>query len=323
MNDDKVDQLLRGNVALESPEARERARMRLRAAIAREESSHARRRRRFLSLAAAAAAVVVGLLVLQVLLPPGSGGPRLSAAEEIRHLGHLSVAQASIQLGANEYIYRHYLEHSRQSPSDEVDYNLAETANVESWFANDGSGVRETTLRDVEFESSIDHQNWVNAGSPALPEVGLPKHERFAPGELAFFAVETLPTDPAQLRSALQNDDVIDTGEGDANLLGSIGILLSQENLSPELRQALFEVAASIPSVSVQYGVKDYAGRLAVSVMASDGLVHTILFFDQSDAQLLSTSVASPPADGRPAFTEWTAYLESVIVSRIGDRTAA
>jgi hypothetical protein len=315
MNDHEIDELLRrGNVLLEDLDARERARVRLRALIAHEEAAPARRRRRLLGLVAAAAAVVVGLLVLQILLPPGAGGPRLSAAEELRRLGRLSTALKSVGVGPNDYVYSHTLEHAKQTPTDEGDYNLAVTMEVETWLATDGSGARETTPRQVVLASSVDHQKWLDAGSPPLPEVGKTTPERFSANGLPYYAVETLPTDPTALRNALDSGDVIETGEGDANLLVAIGILLSQDTLSSELREALFEVAASIPSVSVEYGVKDNSGRPAVSVMASDGSVDTKLFFDESDARLLGTSVALPPAEGRPAITGWTVYLVSGIV---------
>ena len=320
MNDHMIDELLRGNVPFDSPEARERARMRLRAAIAREEAAPTRRHRRLLALVAAAAVAVVGLLVLQVVLPPGSGGPRLSAAEEVRHLGRLSTALETVPVGPNDYVYSHILEYARQTPSDEGDYDVAVTMDLETWVAMDGSGARETTLRQADLASPADRQKWLDAGSPPLPEVGVTTPERFSSKGLPYYAVETLPTDPTALRKALDSGDVIETGEGDANLLVAIGILLSQDTLSTELRAALFELAASIPSVSVEYGVKDYEGRTAVSVMASDGSVDTKLFFDESDAKLLSTSVSLPPADGRPAFTAWTVYLGSGVVSKIGAR---
>ena len=59
MNDHMIGELLRaGTYPFESPEARERARMRLRAAIAREEAAPTRRHRRLLALVAAAAVAV-------------------------------------------------------------------------------------------------------------------------------------------------------------------------------------------------------------------------------------------------------------------------
>ena len=68
-------------------------------------------------------------------------------------------------------------------------------------------------------------------------------------------------------------------------------------------RSALLEVAATIPTVTVEYDVKDYAGRPAVAVTATDESGDSKLFFDPSSAQLLGTSVDYPAADGRPAFS--------------------
>jgi hypothetical protein len=321
VNDHKIDGLLRGAVPAEATKARERARTRLRAAIGREMAPPLRRRRRLAPLVAAALLVVGGLLALQIALPPGPGGPRLSAAEEIGKLGRLSLDQRALKLGPDDYLYTHVLEFRSQSYGDQSsEYVLAVKAEVESWYASDGSGARETTYRDVVFASPLDRENWVKAGSPPVPEVGVSDSERFSSGELAIFAVEDLPTDPDDLRTALENDVVIETGGGDVSMLSSIGSLLSQENLSGDLRRALFEVAATIPSVTVQYEVADEAGRAAVAVTASDVSGDTRLFFAESDARLLGSSVDYPPEDGHAPFTEWRVYLDSGLVSDIGQR---
>jgi hypothetical protein len=82
----------------------------------------------------------------------------------------------------------------------------------------------------------------------------------------------------------------------------------------------LFDVAATIPSVTVQYGVEDHAGRPAVSLTATDESGDSTLFFDRSDAQLLGSSFELPAAAGRPVLTQWTVYLDSGVVSKIGER---
>jgi hypothetical protein len=323
MNDHRVDDLLRGSVPSESSEARERARIRLRRAIAQESAASAPRRHRrpLVALVAAVIVAVVSAIVLQITLPPGSGGPGRSAADEIHELGRLSTGQQPLRLGPDDYIYSHILEFRPQSVEGQGgEYILAIKADVESWYAKDGSGGRETTYQEVEFVSPLDRDNWVEAGSPSLPEVGTTDTERFSPGELAIFAMEGLPTDPDNLRTALQNDVVIATGEGDVSMLSSIGSLLGQENLSAELRQALFDVAATIPSVTVRHGVVDDVGRPAVSVTATDASGDTTLFFDQEDARLLGSSGDHPPAEGHPPFTEWRVYLDSSLVSDIGQR---
>jgi hypothetical protein len=323
MNDDQVDEFLRGDVPSESPEARERARLRLHAAIARESAPPVRRPHRLVGLAAAAVIAVAALLVLQVVLPPGPGGPSLSAAQEIRKLGRLSVRQEPLTPGPTEFIYTHMVELTDQAQGDfRMEYDLAVEADVTFWIGRDGSGRRETTLQRVDFISQLDRENWVKAGSPPLPQVGPTDPERFARGELTYYSVETLPTDPEELRRALEKGDVIKNGEGDVTLLSAIGTLLAQENLSTELRQALFEVASTIPTVAVHYDVTDHSGRPAVSVTATDASGDTKLFFDQSDAQLLGTSFDYPAADGHPAFTEWHVYLESGVVSKIGEHPA-
>jgi hypothetical protein len=160
----------------------------------------------------------------------------------------------------------------------------------------------------------------MEAGSPPLPQVGPTHPVRYERGELTYFAVESLPTDPEELRSALDKQVGITTEAADVALLSYIGTLLAQENLTPELRQALFDVAATIPSVSVRDDATDHSGRSAVAVTATDVSGETSLFFDRSNAQLLGSSVDYPAADGHAAFTEWHVYLGSGIVSKVGER---
>ncbi len=266
--------------------------------------------------------VVAAILVLQVVLPPGSGGPGLSAAQEIRRLGRLSVAnEPTIALGPSQYVYVQTLDWTKQAQGDlSIEYDIAVEAKTEFWIAKDGSGRRDTTLQQVNFVSELDRDNWVQLGSPPLPQVGDTDQARYAPGDLHFFTVEGLPTDPEELRRVLEKGNVIDIGDGAVNVLSSIGSLLSQENLSPELRLALFEVAATTPGISVQYDVTDPQGRPAVSITATDVSGDTKVFLDQSDGRLLAFSVDYPAGEGHAAFTEWHVYLESGIVSKIGER---
>lgn len=323
MTSDRIEDLLRGDMPAQDRVAQERARVRLRAAIALEETRPpVRRSPRLAALAAASLVAAVVLLLLQLLLPLGPAGPQLSAAAEIRQLGKLSSQQASFQIGASDHLYRRE-EQVRQERNVAIwassEYSLRIYAVVESWIAHDGSGRTRTSYQSVDFASEEDRQAWQAAGSPELPSIGEPIDEDYAGGGLPFYAVDELPTEPAALRHALSEGRVIAAAPGDVNLLSTIGTLLAQGNASQDLRQALFEVAARIDGVAVDHQATDPIGRAAVAVSVSDPSGETRLYFDPIDASLLG-SIRSHPADSGSAGTEWHAYLESGVVSAIGDQ---
>ncbi len=323
MTSDRIEDLLRGDVPARDPAARERARVRLRAAMALAESPP-RRRSRWLAYAAASSVAAVLLVLLQLMLPPlGPAGPRLSAAAEVRQLGVLSSRQTSLQIGASDYLYRR--EEQILHVGNEAigvgttSYTLQIHAIVESWITSDGSGQIRTLYRSVDFVSEEDRLAWEAAGSPPLPPIGEPIEEDSASGGRKLYAVEALPTQPAPLEQALDEGKIIATAAGDANRLSTIGTLLAQGNASPDLRRALFEVAAEIPGVVVTQQATDPLGRAAVWVSASDSDGETRLYFDPIDASLLA-STRSHPADSGAAGPAWHMYLESGVVSAIGEQ---
>lgn len=194
---------------------------------------------------------------------------------------------------------------------------------VETWSAADGSGYKETTYEQVEFVSPLDRGNWETAGSPPLIPTDPVERDSAQPGSLAVYAVDELPTDPDALRSALADGSVIVRGDGSRKLLSTIGTLLAQENLPGDLRQALFDVASSIPGVAVEHDVLDPHGRPAVAVSASEGSTLTRLFFDPADATFLGREIVHPPDGAHPGRTESRAYLESDVVAAIGERPSS
>jgi hypothetical protein len=319
---DQIEEILRGDVRASDPGARERARSRLRATITEEiERSPYRRRSRWTVLAIASA-VAASIFILQLLLPPGPAGPGLSAAAEIRHMGELSAGRSALPAGPSEFIYQRYEEARPDSGTtmSGSSFFFDVLVVVETWSAADGSGFKETTYKSVEFASPLDRQNWEQAGSPPLVPTKPVHDESEQPGSLAVYDVDSLPTDPDTLRAALADGSVIVPGEGSRNLLSTIGTLLAQGNLSGDLRQALFEVAATIPGISVEHDVVDRHERAAVAVTATDGSTQIRLFFDPADAGFLGREITHPPEGVHPETIEWRAYLESGVVSSIGER---
>jgi hypothetical protein len=325
---DRIEDFLRGDVLAEDPAARERARVRLRALMALEGARRptVRRRSRLPAFAAASLAAAIVLLVLQQLLPTGPAGPGSSAAAEIRQLGRLSSEQASLEMGAADYLYRR--EEAVVPESSDVigsgEFTLRTHVVVERWIMPDGSGRMRTVYESVDFASPGDRQAWQAVGSPELPATGGPPTEVDYPrASLVFYAVDQLPTEPAQLELALSQGDVIEEAPGDANRLSTIGTLLAQGNASSDLRQALFEVAAGIPEIVVDEHATDPIGRAAVSVSVTDASGQTVLFFDAIDASLLGTSRSHPATDEATGSTEWHAYRAWGVASAAGERPSS
>jgi hypothetical protein len=149
---------------------------------------------------------------------------------------------------------------------------------------------------------------------------GPPTEQAYQAGGLKYYEVDRLPTEPGALQDALAAGHVIDEALGEANRLSTIGTLLAQGDASAELRQALFEVAASIPGVVVDRQATDPLERPAISVSVSDPSGETRLFVDPADAALLGTLRSHPTTDEGPGPTDWFAYSEWGVVSKVGEK---
>jgi hypothetical protein len=320
MEDTDIEHIARGRFPPEDRAARERARRRLLERIDAEVSREQRRKRtRRLGVPVAAAAIVALVLGVQALLPPGSGGPVLIAASEIRHLGTLSTALPTLQLGPSSFLYR---ETKSQGPQEYTHigtgtYTLNVSFTQQTWLATDGSGKTVTTYQTVAFASESDRAMWEQLGKPAMPGPGDTVPENYRRGELDYFPVDRLPSDPHKLKDVLDSGAVIQGSQGTpANELLTMGILLAQGDVTPDVRAALFELASEIPGVTVQRDTFDPIGRPAVAVSVVDALRRTTLFFDANDASLLADS--RTPNANVAAAPSWTAYVSTAVVDRVG-----
>jgi hypothetical protein len=314
-----VDDIARGELPLTDPVAREQARRRLRARIDGEVIREERRRRtRRLSVPVAAAAIVALVLVIQALLPPGNGGPAVSAAAEIRHLGMLSTSLPTLRLGSSSFLYH---EIKIQGPESSTyigtgTYTLNVSFTRQTWLAADGSGKTIKTYDAVSFASDDDRAMWQQLGRPPIPAVGESDPQTYGPRGLNHYPVDRLPSDPEQLKGVLDAGTVIVEPGGNVNELSTIGELLAQGDVSPDVRAALFDLAAQIPGVSVQQDALDPIGRPATAVSVVDAVRRTTLFFDAHDGSILGESVRpNPGVAGEPT---WTAYESAGIVDRVG-----
>jgi len=315
----EIENIARGVLPLEDPSAREVARRRLRARIDAEVARDERRKRtRRLGVPVAAAVIVALVLAIQALLPPGTGGPTLSAAAEIRHLGTLSTVLPTLRLGPSSFLY-HEVKIEGSKPTTYIgtgNFTVNVSLTQQTWLAADGSGKTITTYDTVSFASDEDRAMWQQLGKPPIPMVGEPDPQTYGPQELAYYPVDQLPSDPQKLKEALDSNPVIFGGEGNVSELSMIGMLLAQGDVSPDVRAALFQLASQIPGVTVQPDALDPMGRPAVAISVVDALRRTTLFFDGKDASLLGESeTPDPGVQGEPSST---AYESAAVVDKVG-----
>jgi hypothetical protein len=138
----------------------------------------------------------------------------------------------------------------------------------EIWVGPDGSGRIRGTSTDPTFLTAKDRQNWKAMGRTAPPLVGPPSDERFGPGELSAGPVDLskLPTDPAKLAEMISSRKIEGGPPGPAEDFVQVGDLLRETSASPELRAALFKVAAGIPGVKLLGTVTDSDGRSGTAI---------------------------------------------------------
>jgi len=176
--------------------------------------------------------------------------------------------------------------------------------------------VTSTYVRDGQ---TYRRDTWIaHHGRSVLRDTGLPTPGRQPPvlaTSSAFSAGATsltwdqlyaLPTDPAKLQAVLQSD-IKDAGPNPTTeLFVVVGDLLRETPAPPALRQALYDVAANIPGVTVTGQVTDAAGRTGVGVEYA-GQTYVI---DPGNGQLLAdqeggwtaTYLRQGPASHAPAL---------------------
>src|SRR5438132_1872308 len=207
------------------------------------------RRRRAVLLGIAAAIAFIAI-VLQVVLPSGSGGPPVSAASELRRLADLAATIQPIGPGTG-FLYTDVESEGIGGGEDVtsgLSWNLLVRERLQTWVSADGSGRQVTTGDRVGFVSPADRTRWIRSGRPALPTSAI---ERDGPKGPALFDVASLPSDPNQLRRAIHAGRVIEEAPGPLGIFTGIGDLLAQPNMPPRVRRGLLELAAETPGITL------------------------------------------------------------------------
>jgi hypothetical protein len=323
---DEIDLLKRvGAGSKEDEFAERRARAALSASIEREMPSRVlktppRRPRWRITALAVAAAVAAAVLAVPVMLGHGPGGaPFASAADALKATADVAASQPQHAPAAGQYLYTKteglgatfQLSPPADGSSQSSFTSSSEPTTEEFWLGPDGSGERRGT----------------SGGKPYV--------DTYAPGELSFDDYSNLPTHPAELLAKIRSGDL---GGGnspsDAVCFQIVGETLVQGYAPPELRSALYQVAAMIPGVQLDGNVTDHTGRPGIEVSYTHGGSRDGLIFDPTTSQILESNLvfvaqnpqmtsiegAIPGPGPGEQTVAYTVYDEWGIVNAIGDR---
>ena len=243
-------------------------------------------------IAAAAAGLLAVIVVSTTGLPPQLS--RHAAAVEALSAAGDAAASRPVLTGEGPYVYTKSLSTSLVTTYDfsasQDPYFVIVRRTREIWKAPDGSGVIITAGEPPAFLSERDRRRWVEAGQPEFgPGVS---RESFGPGELSSNNLEGLPMDVDALYGLLSKRASRAATTHDWALLTSVGELLRETAAPAELRRALYQVAARIPSIRLVGGSTDVLGRngtaVAVESTESGARKRLELLFKEQTGQLLA-----------------------------------
>lgn len=330
---DELDLL--GRFRVEAPEddadARSAARAALLQTISRAgEARRVRRRvvrRRWAVAAGATVAAVVVAIAAPALIPGGREAS--AAAETLRRAARAAAVQPHVPVGPGEFVYT-----QTRAMWQGTYCGVAEAGSGSSWSATDGTEC-ETRFEDVDREIWIGPDG---AGRIAQTRAGERWDETFGPGELWFEDLAGLPTDVDQLRAVIEERASQSDNPLGYEIFVVVGDLLRETNPSPELRAALYEVAATIPGIELLGEVTDESGRPGVGVAMSAFGVRHELIFDPATSAILGerdVQVDPPVTDASPApgvgvnadgvddpgtVIGWSVVLASGVVDSVRER---
>lgn len=257
--------------------------------------------RRSVGITIGAVVAVAATVILVVVLLPASGGPFTSkASATLTRLAALAATAPPTSLGAGQYAYTEVERPTMTSvgTSKQGGPSITEyfTGTVQTWVAADGSGRQVTTTDPTpHFYTAADQAAWVAEGSPpgVIPPNQLTTVQVFGPdtasevnGPIPLYNVTGLPTDPTTLSQLLNNENrgaqslgTLPAGIKSLDFASSCmtaactlferaAALLEGPDIgsTPALRQALFQVLATVPGVELLGTSTDPVGQSGVGL---------------------------------------------------------
>ncbi|WP_285629383.1 CU044_5270 family protein [Actinoallomurus iriomotensis] len=164
----------------------------------------------------------------------------------------------------------------------------------QTWLSVDGSEVGLLRTNPCQFRSGtatcdVRLQNGDRPkGAPPMPFNGTPAYLR------------TLPTDPAALKAYIRaHTDKLPASKRPAEGYETWSFVVDHvvENyVPPKLRGALFDVAATVPGISVSKNVRDAIGRPGIAVRMKTGAGWQELIFDPVSYRYLGERGSTTPS---------------------------
>lgn len=294
----------------EDPEARARARVRLRAAMldSVEGSPPVPRRRQHRRLPVLAALVAMLALAGTLLLPV-----QPSVAAELQRLRQTIAAGPVTELDPATSLEVDIVASLSVTSTDLVSgeaYTLIVGSRETFVLGEDGTGDVTEIIDSVSFANPDDEAAWRAAGAPTLPKPGDVERQQIGPGEAVFYDPGALSSDPERLLEALRSGAVAPLPPGDDQVFWLIGHLLGHVPLELPQRLTLIEVIGALEGVSSLGGVTDPIGRAGEGFAVDAAGGRTVLIFDPSTGRLL----ASELHPSSPMPSSWIAYLSVRVV---------
>jgi hypothetical protein len=219
--------------------------------------------------AAAVAAVAVTVVPRLSSQRPAPGHPSpahstaVTAAFVFREAAKAAKADNAQQEGWPNAVYWH---------AASIEVRDGKTYHRDIWIAHNGDAV----LEDGGVAPGLQRISPAGSGFGFLGT---------KPGWLTWAEIYALPTDPAKLGSLLTRASIgLAYGSLARNLWATVLGLLVETPASPALREALYNVAASIPGVAVNGDYTDSLGRTGTALRLGE----ETLVIDPANGQLLA-----------------------------------
>ncbi|MGH2655368.1 MAG: CU044_5270 family protein [Actinomycetota bacterium] len=294
------------------------------------------RRRRLAVIPAGAGALALALIVGSMLLPAGRGTISAEAAVVLRSAARVAGAQPPVPSDGRYRYTRSEDAYLGTYVERGGSFSVLLPQRREIWVAPDGSGrLREDESGEPIFLGPRDRSTWEASGRPALEESG-PSDQTFQPGGLYYADLTGYSTDPDELYGQIQRraegpktsgEPVPEGAPAAVKMFTIVGDLLRETAAPPELRAALYEVAARIPGVILVGEVTDPVGRpgMAVAMASEADGVRRELVFDPETSELLAERQVLLRrvrwVDAAPGTViGWAAYLKSGTVDSTSAR---
>lgn len=299
--------------------------------VERQPPTRARSRGRRWSVAAIGGIAVV-LLALGALLGPLGGNDEDGNVVSLNAVAGVASASSSAPPARYDYLSQRSLAASATTLGEET-WVVRTTTDQQTWTAEDGSGRVKQSLSRPVFLDAANRRAWQRAGSPNFLPGGFSAREvdeTVGPGTLTDTPISAgLPLDPVELDRVLRERAATLDNDAppEARVLLLISQLLASPSSQPELRGALYRVAAGLEGLR-QFGpATDSEGRegqeAGIVTDFSGAMTRYSIVYDPETAQILSvrtTLLSTPPSfEARtPIVFESTDYLRSARTDTLG-----